>query len=41
MGMLALDQSLLELVRTGEVAKEDALPEVIDKVNFNNSLKKF
>jgi twitching motility protein PilT len=40
-GMLALDISLLELVRTGEVAKEDALPEVIDKVNFENNLKKF
>jgi len=41
LGMLALDVSLVELVRTGEVAKEDALPEVIDKVNFENSLKKF
>ncbi len=41
LGMFALDISLLELVRTGEVAKEDALPEVIDKVNFENSLKKF
>jgi len=41
LGMLALDVSLIELVRTGEVAKEDALPEVIDKVNFENSLKKF
>lgn len=40
-GMIALDSSLLELVRTGEVAKEDALPEVIDKVNFANALKKF
>lgn len=41
LGMFALDVSLVELVRTGEVAKEDALPEVIDKVNFENSLKKF
>ena len=41
LGMLALDISLVELVRTGEVAKEDALPEAIDKVNFANNLKKF
>jgi len=40
-GMLALDNSLIDLVRTGEVTKGDALPEVIDKVNFENSLKKF
>ncbi len=40
-GMIALDISLVELVRVGEVAKEDALPEVIDKVNFENNLKKF
>jgi len=40
-GMVALDSFLLELVRTGEVTKEDALPEVIDKVNFANGLKKF
>ena len=40
-GMINLDKSLVELVKKGEIAKESALREALDKESMQNFLKNF